>query len=341
MRGICSDEYDLWAEWFATDGALYPFLEAVMDPFYDHLRPRIIHETQLQKLCELCTMVQTRYMEDEDEDEPDSPQPQKLDFAHLINPALEDAQSRLVFLTVTTLRNDIENFKPKPEDLDYPARASRVPLSGTKANGPVLSGRKGSNGPLTPLPKTPIIVDEDNPDGFSFTSSMQDCYPTLRKAVWLLSRIYRLVHVSISHNEGLSIANMAIVNSLRRLSPSNSPPNNSLPTLRWHTNQLSRLSDRCPTFPHQASPNAKTTNRSLRHRIRLSRRLLRLHLRHIHILGAPIPRRPLQPHQPRPTGRRRPSPQSRAQHARRQGRTRRPSAHRHKRIRRPIRQTYD
>jgi hypothetical protein len=194
IRGICSDEYDLWSEWFTSDGALYAFLEAMIEPFYDHLRPRTIHETRIQKLCELCTLIQTRYIEDEDEDEPESPQPQKLDFVHLIMPALEDAQSRLVFLTLTTLRNDIENYKPKPEDLDYPPRANHVPLSGTKTNGPILSGRKGSNGPL---PKTPTIVDEDTPDGsLTFASSLQACYPTLRKAVWLLSRIYRLVNVS-------------------------------------------------------------------------------------------------------------------------------------------------
>jgi hypothetical protein len=213
IRGICSDEYDLWSEWFTNDDALYAFLEEMVDPFYDHLRPRTIHETQIQKLCELCTLIQTRYMGDEDEDEPESPQPQKLDFGHLIMPALEDAQSRLVFLTLTTIRNDIENYKPKPEDLDYPARASRVPLSGTKANGPVLSGRKSSNGPLTPLPKTPTIVDEDNPDGsLAFVSSLKDCYPTLRKAVWLLSRIYRLVHVCTENTAPYSTsANVPLV----------------------------------------------------------------------------------------------------------------------------------
>ncbi|KIW02820.1 uncharacterized protein PV09_05878 [Verruconis gallopava] len=195
IRGICSDEYDLWGEWFASDAALYSFLEEMMDPFYDQLRPRIIHETQIQKLCELCTLIQTRYMDDEDEDEPNSPGPPKLDFGHLIAPALEDAQSRLVFLTLTTLRNDIEYYKPKPNDLDYPTRSSRAPQSGSRANGPVLSGRKSTNGPFS---KTASIADEDNPDrDLILASSLSDCYPTLPKAVWLLSRIYRLVHSSV------------------------------------------------------------------------------------------------------------------------------------------------
>lgn len=197
IRSVCSDEYDLWNEWFVSTEGLYTFLEAMMDPFYDHLRPRTIHETQLQKLCELCTLIQTRYMEEEEEDsEPDSLQGPRLDFSSLIHPALEDAQTRLVFLTMTTLRNEIEYYKPKPEDLDYPARASKAAFSSSRSKHPILSGRRASNGPTTPVPKTPTIVDQDNPEGhFVFEPAMQECYPTLRKAVWLLSRIYRLVHV--------------------------------------------------------------------------------------------------------------------------------------------------
>jgi hypothetical protein len=203
VRGMCLDEYDLWGEWFASDEALYHFLETIIEPFYDHVRPRTIHETQLLKLCELCTLIQTRYMEDSDDDEEyDSPPPARLDFPALIHPALEDAQTRLVFLAMSTLRNDIEYYKPKPEDLDYPAKTSRGSISAGSTHGkpgqPVLSGRKASNGPMTPMPKTPVVVDEDNADGagFLYEPAMQDCYPTLRKAVWLLSRIYRLVHVS-------------------------------------------------------------------------------------------------------------------------------------------------
>jgi hypothetical protein len=45
-------------------GAGSNFLETLCEPLYDHLRPRIIHELQLVKLCELCTLLQTRYMRD-------------------------------------------------------------------------------------------------------------------------------------------------------------------------------------------------------------------------------------------------------------------------------------
>ena len=199
--GICSDEYELWREWFEGEDGLYDFLESVCEPLYDHIRPRIIHETQLLKLCELCTLLQTRYMHDQDEDfEP--VEANQLDFSILIHPALEDAQTRLVFRAQAILRDEIERYKPKKEEIDYPARNRQISLSGTKSQRPrATSGRKDSIAePDTPMPKTPMVVEEgDSPNGrwgFDTEAAFHGWYPTLRKAIWLLSRIYRLVNVS-------------------------------------------------------------------------------------------------------------------------------------------------
>ena len=199
-RGVCSDEYELWHEYFDGEYGVYDFLESVCEPLYDHLRPRIIHENQLIKLCELCTLLQTRYMHDQDDDS-DSIEANRFDFSILILPALEDAQTRLVFRTQAILRDEIEHYRPKPEELDYPARNRRVSLTGTKTHVPVTSGRKGSIAePTTPMPKTPIVVEEgDSPNGlwgFDTEAAFEGWYPTLRKAIWLLSRIYRLVNVN-------------------------------------------------------------------------------------------------------------------------------------------------
>lgn len=205
IRGICVDEYELWREWFEGEDGLYDFLEYVCEPLYDHLRPRTIHETQLLKLCELCTLLQTRYMHDQDEDA-EPLEANQLDFSLLIHPALEDAQTRLVFRTQAILREEIERYKPKKEELDYPARNRRVSLSGTKSKAPT-SGRKASSTTeaTTPIPKPPTVVEEDDsPSGrwsFDTEAALDGWYPTLRKAIWLLSRIYRLVNVSfISHS---------------------------------------------------------------------------------------------------------------------------------------------
>ena len=201
IRGVCSDEFELWREWFEGEDGLYDFLESVCEPLYDHLRPRIIHENQLLKLCELCTLIQTRYMRDPDE-ELDEEDPNQLDFSILIQPALEDAQTRLVFLAQGIIRDDIERYKPKADVLDYPARSRTASLPSTKSQGPVTSGRRqGATAESTiPMPKDPQIVEEgDSPSSrwdFNTEAAFEGWYPTLRKAIWLLSRIYKLVNVS-------------------------------------------------------------------------------------------------------------------------------------------------
>ena len=195
MKGMCADEFDLWREWFEGQDGLYDFLEVVCEPLYDQIRPRIIRETQILKLCELCTLLQTRYFKDPEE-EPEVMDPNQLDFGSLILPALEDAQTRLVFRAQAVLRDDIENFKPKPEDLDYPTKNRSSSLSGSVTNGPATSGRKSSMSEA--LPKDPVIVDDGEGGRYDFNLEMsfQGWYPTLRKAIWLLSRIYRLINVS-------------------------------------------------------------------------------------------------------------------------------------------------
>lgn len=220
-RGVCSDEYELWREWFEGEDGLYDFLESVCEPLYDHLRPRIIHETQLLKLCELCTLLQTRYMHDQDE-EAEPIEANQFDFSLLIHTALEDAQTRLVFRAQAVLHDEIERYRPKKEELDYPARNRLVSLSGTKSQRPrATSGRQDSNAePTTPMPKTPMVVEEgDSPNGrwgFDTEAAFQGWYPTLKKAIWLLSRIYRLVNVCLS-NPQLFIHNTKADRSLPSL----------------------------------------------------------------------------------------------------------------------------
>lgn len=206
IRGICLDEFELWGEWFHGQRGLYDFLEAICEPLYDHLRPRIIHENKLPKLCQLCSLLQTRYMNDPEE-EGEMLDPTQLDFAALVQPVLEDTQTRLVFRTQAILRDEIENFKPHPEDLDYPSRTGLSRMSGLKSSRVPTSGRRQSyTEPMTPLPKEAEVVDEDVDsvddseavwtirDG---SAAMHNCYPTLSKAIKLLSRIYRLVNSSV------------------------------------------------------------------------------------------------------------------------------------------------
>ena len=211
MRGICLDEHDLWFEWFETDGALYDFLESLMDPMYDYLRPKIIHETKLEKLCELCSTIQGRYMdaqsEEDDDAESDDESPTRggksfgrtLDYASLVRPTLEDAQTRLVFLALTALRDGIEGYRPKADELEWPKPLGSTNSNGVK-NGPVLSGSRtpglASPGGKEDIDDVESIFSKQFTPGANRSGGRQ-WYATLREAIWLLHRIYRLVNSTV------------------------------------------------------------------------------------------------------------------------------------------------
>ncbi|KAL4873511.1 hypothetical protein BDV12DRAFT_79772 [Aspergillus spectabilis] len=202
VRGVCLDEFDLWSEWFHGQGGLYDFLETICEPLYDHLRPRIIHEDKIIKLCQLCTLLQTRYLFDQEE-ETEYMDANQLDFSALIQPALEDVQTRLVFRAQAFLRDEIERFKPRPEDLDYASRNKQLSISVSEKQ---ISGRKVSHTDAYINPPKQTKPTEDGADtpleqdtkwDFDSQSAPAAWYPTLRKAVWLLSRIYRLVNSTV------------------------------------------------------------------------------------------------------------------------------------------------
>ena len=52
----------------------------------------------------------------------------KLEFGHLIQNVLEDAQARLVFRAQTYIDNDIQKYQPKPEDYEMHAAAGKILL---------------------------------------------------------------------------------------------------------------------------------------------------------------------------------------------------------------------
>ncbi|KAL2866962.1 Golgi transport complex subunit COG3 [Aspergillus lucknowensis] len=201
VRGVCLDEFDLWGEWFHGQGGLYDLLEAICEPLYDHLRPRIIHEDKIVKLCQLCTLLQTRYLFDQEE-EAEYLDATQLDFPSLIQPALEDVQTRLVFRAQAFLRDEIERFKPRAEDIDYPPHKREFSISVSDKQ---ISGRKVPNDDTLINPQKTTKPTEDGTDALEQDAKWElepqntsaAWYPTLRKAVWLLSRIYRLVNSTV------------------------------------------------------------------------------------------------------------------------------------------------
>ncbi|KAF3906636.1 hypothetical protein ABW20_dc0109312 [Dactylellina cionopaga] len=162
------------------------YLESLSEPLYDYLRPRIMHETQLVKLCELCSLLQDRYMRDTDD----------------VQSPLQDAQGRIIFRAQNVIRDDIENFTPKPEDLDYPERnkIAQTPLKSPRMTKMV--------DPVSPM-------EGESPSQFDTDAVFQGWYPSLRKSIWLLSRIYRLVNSSVFDDLAHQVVHVCIASLAR------------------------------------------------------------------------------------------------------------------------------
>jgi conserved oligomeric Golgi complex subunit 3 len=106
----------------------------------------------------------------------------QLDVGLIVQPALKDAQSRLVFRTENLIINEIQNFVPKDRDLDYPR---------------LLHVTSGVANPMSPNSPDRDVLSPTLGGGEYFDSGVlfQGWYPTLRKSIWILSKIYRLVNV--------------------------------------------------------------------------------------------------------------------------------------------------
>lgn len=205
------------------------YLESLCDKLCDYLRPRILHEPKLDTLCELCTIIQALmsldpgHPSDADGDEQDGisamdpltppathsthnpffsapststpTNPTKsfgeaqqqyhqslghLQFSRLLQGILQDAQTRLVFRSQAIIQSEVMHYQPSDADLDYPNKL------------------KGTNRQMSLWPAS-LDEHEEDREGSSLRlpdSDIQDTwYPTLRKTLWVLTRLHTYVKV--------------------------------------------------------------------------------------------------------------------------------------------------
>jgi hypothetical protein len=139
-------------------------MEGLCDYLYDYLRPRILHETSLTVLCEICTVLQALMVREVGPDDNDefavldesttpvqaSPSPsqaslqirrtmsyepenriqphrptERLQVGQLLKMVLRDTQTQLVFRSQALIRSDVESYVPQEDDLDYPGKILR------------------------------------------------------------------------------------------------------------------------------------------------------------------------------------------------------------------------
>ncbi|KAF7728396.1 Golgi transport complex subunit 3 [Apophysomyces ossiformis] len=215
MMNLCSDEFALFYNFFQSG-------EDELYHLYDYLRPRIIHETEIPTLSELCNIFQIYVTQENDNLTTDKSERREMMFGHLMRNIYEDAQARLVFRAQMFIHNDINKHQAKAEDFDTPA-----PF--LQQQSPLTFARHTQTPPRGDTPAT-LDVEEDS-DTQSVTSSHKQAstsdlpalteenvisrgwFPTLQKTLWILSKLYRCVQTSVFEDfaqETVSLCNESL-----------------------------------------------------------------------------------------------------------------------------------
>ncbi|KAI4335148.1 hypothetical protein L6164_013821 [Bauhinia variegata] len=159
---VCQLEHQLFEHFFPSSSKDISSLAPLMDPLstylYDTLRPKLIHETDIDFLCELVDTLKVEVL-----GEQHSRRTESLAGLHpTFERILADVHERLTFRARTHISDEIANYIPSDEDLDYPEKLKRTVAS-----------------------KSEVNFADDNQDIF------KTWYPPLEKTLSCLSKLYR------------------------------------------------------------------------------------------------------------------------------------------------------
>lgn len=162
LMQVCQLEHQLFDHFFPSSSEEISSLAPLIDPLctylYDTLRPKLIHETNLDFLCELVDIFNVEVLGDQLSRRNES----LAGLRPTLNRILADVHERLTFRARTHIRDEIANYIPLDEDLDYPAKLEQSPdmNSGT------------------------IYSDENS-------AVFETWYPPLERTLSCLSKLYR------------------------------------------------------------------------------------------------------------------------------------------------------
>ncbi|KAI9203906.1 Sec34-like family-domain-containing protein [Polychytrium aggregatum] len=138
MMRLCMDEFSLFYHYFTQgETALLGFLESLSNLLYDELRPKVLAQTRIDVLSELCQTLQAHASAaslpvpvpaSEPEGDQQVIQEDQLAAIRLIAmKILQDAQQRLAFRAQAFIKSEIEGFKPRDQELLILARGGGLP----------------------------------------------------------------------------------------------------------------------------------------------------------------------------------------------------------------------
>ncbi|KAI5320003.1 PREDICTED: conserved oligomeric Golgi complex [Prunus dulcis] len=125
LMQVCQLEHQLFYHFFPSSAedvsSLAPLIDPLSTYLYDTLRPKLIHETNVDFLCELVDILKVEVLGEQ--------LSRRSESLAGLRPTLErilaDVHERLTFRARTHIRDEIANYFPLDEDLDYPAKLER------------------------------------------------------------------------------------------------------------------------------------------------------------------------------------------------------------------------
>ncbi|GFG40674.1 hypothetical protein Cfor_06711 [Coptotermes formosanus] len=124
---VCQDEHQLFYQFFSQPTPLLTsYLEGLCTTLYDVLRPFIIHINHLETLAEVCSILRLEMLEEHVQN---NLGPLEA-FGRVAWQLLQDVQERLVFRAHCYLQSDILQYKPAAGDLAYPEKLEMMECMG-------------------------------------------------------------------------------------------------------------------------------------------------------------------------------------------------------------------
>lgn len=161
---------------------------------YDKLRPIIIHVAHIETLAELCSILKTEILAENVRTKAD----QLSAFEGVCSQMLEDVQERFVYRTHIYIREEILNYNASPGDLSYPEKLlimEQIALEQEKKQ--MKRSESNSSGDIS-TSETSSLASNDVRGGANRQSPQDQhgmWFPTLRRTLICLSKLYRCVDV--------------------------------------------------------------------------------------------------------------------------------------------------
>ncbi|XP_010261685.1 PREDICTED: conserved oligomeric Golgi complex subunit 3 isoform X1 [Nelumbo nucifera] len=202
LMQVCQLEHQLFDHFFPSSSEDVSSLAPLIDPLciylYDTLRPKLIHEANLDFLCELVDILKVEVLGEQLSRRSES----LAGLRPTLYRILADVHERLTFRARTHIRDEIANYIPFDEDLDYPAKLERLP-------GTVSGATSG----------------DENSDVF------KTWYPPLEKTLSCLSKLYRCLEPAVFTGlaqEAVEVCSISIQKASKLIAKRSSPMDGQL-----------------------------------------------------------------------------------------------------------------